>query len=515
MYKKNTNGIILSLLILGTLLSCEQTSTGTTNEEPDVPGTPDERSGENSLLTFTIERELNEGYMEEYEAVIDQQSVQIDFPDVLDQEQVIATFSISEKAKIFQNGSEITSGQSVISIASGSVITVKAENETESEYTIDVNTYPAIQPNPDINLTTSMHQQNIIKEWSYHWSFDNLGAINLDLDDDGDEDLVVGYYNQHENIAIPMDFFRQVNGDYIKDNSIWSGTRPSQVFTRKPIKQDFNGDGRMDLAYANHGYDYPPFPGEQPTILLNEAGKLREISSGLPDGFYHAGAAGDVDNDGDIDLMMNGHSNYLLINDGAANFTIVEDFMPEYDNMVTSEFYDLNGDGYLDLMDFSDDNEVGKNPEDPNYDFVYTHKIYWGNYTGKYFAHHVTMLPVIEDWGLITDSDLMDIDGDGNVEMLTVRTGDADAAQGYYEGHYLQLHTYKDGELIDITASSFDVSKTQDFSQQIDSWYHWVRFFDHDDDGDMDIIVESQNFFIVYWTNNGSGYFTKTATHVN
>ena len=68
---------------------------------------------------------------------------------------------------------------------------------------------------------------------------------------------------------------------------------------------DFDGDGRLDVFVAGHGYDREPFPGESPVLLLSTTGGLQE-AQGLDAwvGFFHGAASADVDYDGDLEAGL-------------------------------------------------------------------------------------------------------------------------------------------------------------------------------------------------------------------
>ena len=127
-----------------------------------------------------------------------------------------------------------------------------------------------------------------------------------------------------------------------------------------------------------------------------------------PGGFTHNAAAGDVDGDGDIDILVaNSHSQtlggvfvagpYLLLNDGNANFTFDLSRLPdalETDNdraPWAADIVDLDGDGHEDLLI-----GLGRGNEETN------SFIYWGSEAGEYYDDAATLLPTPEflrAWG--------------------------------------------------------------------------------------------------------------------
>ena len=93
-----------------------------------------------------------------------------------------------------------------------------------------------------------------------------------------------------------------------------------------------------DFFIADHGYDAPPFPGWNNQLLLWTSEGYTDASDRLPDdttGFTHNAAVGDVDGDGDIDVLVANNGGdfipgpYFLLNDGAANFTSNTSRLPD------------------------------------------------------------------------------------------------------------------------------------------------------------------------------------------
>ena len=100
-------------------------------------------------------------------------------------------------------------------------------------------------------------------------------------------------------------------------------------------------------------------------LLADEAG-YSDVSDRLPNddaGFTHNAAVGDIDSDGDVDILIAnnggeflGGGPYLLINDGDANFTSNQEMLPrrvveDLDYWPwAADMLDLDGDGHIDLL---------------------------------------------------------------------------------------------------------------------------------------------------------------------
>lgn len=114
----------------------------------------------------------------------------------------------------------------------------------------------------------------------------------------------------------------------------------TDAWTRAPrdlVVEDFNGDGREDLIVAEQGYDNGASPGGQNRLLLQNAdGSLSDVTdSHLPilSQFAHSACSGDLDGDGDRDVVVGSIGGSPLgfpgpwsgtrpmLNDGTGHFT--------------------------------------------------------------------------------------------------------------------------------------------------------------------------------------------------
>ena len=179
-----------------------------------------------------------------------------------------------------------------------------------------------------------------------------VGAVWFDVDEDGDLDLYVGNMDGDAN-----GLFRN-DGDKFASMAeavglAWGGRTPSDGMngTVRPCAADFDNDGRVDLFMANYG--------KLGLFLSRAKGRFDDVSTAWGaalDGRYDTCVVGDIDNDGLLDVYVNGtvtggisYRDYLLRNSGAK----LEDVTPP--NLLAlqashgAQWADFDRDGDLDL----------------------------------------------------------------------------------------------------------------------------------------------------------------------
>ncbi|MGW8268154.1 MAG: CRTAC1 family protein, partial [Longimicrobiales bacterium] len=180
----------------------------------------------------------------------------------------------------------------------------------------------------------------------------SVGAVWFDYQEDCDLDLLVANMDGDAN-----GLFRNDGGiftDVAAEAGIADGGRglenPSHG-TVRPCVGDFDADGDLDIFFANYG----------PNGLFRNDGerKWRNVAPELGlavDGRYDACVFGDMDNDGRVDLFVNGtvtggvqYRDYLLRNtpDGFVDLTPEELLSLDADH--GAQWVDFDGDGALDL----------------------------------------------------------------------------------------------------------------------------------------------------------------------
>ncbi len=205
------------------------------------------------------------------------------------------------------------------------------------------------------------------------------GAYYLDADNDGKKDLLVapntggnGEDRQgvwfYKNTAATGHYFELQTKTLLVDKAIDLGT------VAHPAIADVNGDGLLDLLVGNNGYFIPVMPGNsnsgslylfyntgtpaQPRFnLVNE--DYLGMSEYAPDDFDFAPAFGDIDADGDLDLLVGSNLGIIYCYRNIAGpgnpMNFEQDFDPMWFSMdvglsSTPTIVDLDGDGLNDVV---------------------------------------------------------------------------------------------------------------------------------------------------------------------
>jgi hypothetical protein len=267
------------------------------------------------------------------------------------------------------------------------------------------------------------------------------------------------------------------------------------VHGRKILLGDYNNDSYPDLFLIGHGWDKDPFPGEYPIVLFSsENGVFTESRLTEFIGFFHGGASGDLDNDGDLDVILTTITQErfafkYLVNNGAGVFVENEDLGPFRNNtfpdinqfeyaFLNCEIFDFNKDGYLDIL-FMSQYEGEKLIYGGLKNNYYSSIILYGN--GIDFNGIQTNLPLVEGWRQVYDADFYDLDGDGIEEIILNRIRDDIYS---YQGWFIQILEKEGESYIDSTEKFIDINKSE-----TGFWNVWLEISDFDEDG----VVELRN----------------------
>ncbi|WP_296948890.1 FG-GAP-like repeat-containing protein [uncultured Massilia sp.] len=279
----------------------------------------------------------------------------------------------------------------------------------------------------------------------------------------------------------------------------------------RSIVADFNGDGADDLYQLDFGDDAPPFAGGIGSLYLSDgAGRLVDASATLVQrrDLSHGGSAGDVDGDGDIDLLVNtlDKGNLLLLNDGRGHFVERNELLPRpgttLGNVVyqeTSTFsgmVDVDGDGYRDLiLGTWDGNLVGQGS-----------KVLFNDGHGDFTRRAPVVLPASGlDKEIVLEVEAIDLNGDAYPDLMLSVTNGGDNAVFYHTDYIQLLVNDGSGHFRDETARR--LPQDRDSSQP--GWLMSLSAVDFNHDGHPDILAESAGEPITskVYLNRGDGSF--------
>jgi hypothetical protein len=198
--------------------------------------------------------------------------------------------------------------------------------------------------------------------WGLWW---NDGAL-IDFDSDDDLDLLVIHVDADDWEPTPAWVLENDGtGRFLDTTRSMYPEQEVYSYGVNVIKiADFNGDGRDDAYFIDQGRDAPPWGGNVNTLLIQTPDGLLDdqTEARIPNirNFTHDATVADVDGDGDIDIyncnVYGGEGGATLyINDGDGYFTDGSSQIPAVlrtleRKFTSSEFADVDNDGDMDLV---------------------------------------------------------------------------------------------------------------------------------------------------------------------
>lgn len=307
---------------------------------------------------------------------------------------LFSTVSYSQTS--FYNGTELVLGNQ--SIKSTVPIAIDDINDDQKDDIILLDQGKVLKT----FVQTGVNQNFIYQQHTQTSAFGDLAVITGDLDNDGTPEIVAsGNENGSEVLVAPNGLYSTVqitpsvfsqntnlvdyNNDGFLDLFVCNDVGENQTYindgTGKLNKEtiidfktseeddmsgnytsiftDIDSDGDLDLyiGKCRAGVTDPTDPRRVNTLYINNGdGTYTENaqSFGLDNGAQSWSVdAGDVDNDGDIDLIVANHDrpHDLLINDGNGNFNRYEGLSAESNSFAYQSFFaDFDNNGWLDIF---------------------------------------------------------------------------------------------------------------------------------------------------------------------
>ncbi len=315
------------------------------------------------------------------------------------------------------------------------------------------------------------------------------GVAYADFDLDGDDDLFVSTvwwgkgdlsdYTPENYRSIPVEMYLNDGlGNFIYTEGLFLGAPPLASNTRKAITADFNGDIFPDFFLAETGFDGSPFPGTTPTLIIsNREGRYQAKEIDDRAHFMHSAASGDIDSDGDSDIIAVSFDGILLYeNNGLGEFTKSKiNYFRNSSGIFNLEVFDFNNDSHLDII---------------------TTGHYWQRKTEIVFGPGFIAGIEVENSKLtkdhvVNDIQFADLDGDGIKEIIQSTTG---GEGNWYGGAYIEV-IYFDEDLKQSSNQILyqDPNRKGPIDRTFPKWIPWLKIADVNSDGKLDILEDDRH----------------------
>jgi len=365
----------------------------------------------------------------------------------------------------------------------------------------------AIRQGIDLNLQSGVEIENRFplsalpplkpgSLWQRYWL---ASWVSSDFNEDGLEDfLYYGVFNP-ENLnsqgpstgeacgigvacegefARPTLFLQENSGifresDLVIDNRL----KPGQSGPRQVLLGDYNGDTKLDFFIADHGYGTHDGVRDSYFLSQEDGTWLESSETHLSDPnfvvFDHGAATGDIDGDGDLDIIVTELRDRITcwMNLGEGK---LEKRKCGPVNAFGIELADIDGDYDLDLIHAGHEYE-GSSPTG----------IAWNDGDGNFSIGK--RLPIIRNWGTVPEVSSWDLDDDGDMDIVLSRAGKLYVGTGIQIVENLGSGNFNSTFYPIVTAPS-DYTAVHE-GNEWNNFVSMIRFTDVNNDGRHDVVL--------------------------
>ncbi|MDC0597608.1 VCBS repeat-containing protein [Candidatus Pseudothioglobus singularis] len=288
------------------------------------------------------------------------------------------------------------------------------------------------------------------------------------------------------NKPLPALYLSDTDGKLHYSPELFIDNRPNKGMSlgRRLLIADFNNDKLLDIYINDTSVSGPKKHGYRDSYYLSQPNGTWLESSNTHlshDNFKvydHGGATGDIDNDGDMDIVLtelNPQLNsgfWCLMNDGSG---FLKKRKCGGSNASSLELSDIDNDGDLDAI-------VGGMNRN-----LFT-GVVWNDGRGNFITYNATPLKQYKDtYEGVPEVSASDLDNDGDMDIVYSRVARQiiDSKSGY-KGSAIQFienlgnKNFKEYEVIPLVEGST-------------GWIKNILFRDLDEDGDIDVYLNSMD----------------------